>query len=139
MNCTNGFVPGPGGAPIASTRLEKLSRMTRSGSSFERGVRRLGGKDPAVFLPEFLQCAKHYSLPDSMHGVKVKVEIMQRVKGGRGDLAGLKKMAEIRARKVRARVARARFVGRPRVFGKLGIFDIQTSGAREELSVARVA
>ena len=34
---------------------------------------------------EFFKRAEHYSLPNPPHGVKVKVQIMQRVKGGRVD------------------------------------------------------
>ena len=43
-------------------------------------------------LPELFERAKRYSVPNPSHGVKVKVEIMQRVKRAADDLAGEKKM-----------------------------------------------
>ena len=94
-----------------------------------RGVRRLGGKDPAVILPEFLQCAKHYSLSNSIHGVKVKVEIMQRVKGARGHFAGLKKMPQIGSGKVLAGIAGTLLVQGAQVLGKFRVLDVQTARA----------
>jgi hypothetical protein len=39
-------------------------------------------------LPEFFEPAERYSLPNPPHGVKVKAQIMQRVKGASGHLAG---------------------------------------------------
>jgi hypothetical protein len=49
------------------------------------------------FLPEILERAEHYSLPNPPHGVKVKVEIMQRVEGGRRHLAAQEEVTEVRA------------------------------------------
>ena len=99
-----------------------------------------GGKDPAVILPEFLQCGKHYSLPDSPHGVKVKVEIMQRVKGACRHLACVKKMTQIGARKVAAGVAAARGHRAVRSSSAYSAFLMfRRPGAREQLAVARIA
>ena len=39
-------------------------------------------------LAEFFKRAEHYSLPNPPHRVKVKVEVMQRVEGRGGHLAG---------------------------------------------------
>jgi hypothetical protein len=46
-------------------------------------------------LPELFERAKRYSVPNPLHGVKVKVQIMQRVKGTSEDLAGDKQVAQI--------------------------------------------
>ena len=67
--------------------------------------------------PETFKPPKRYSVPNPAESVKVKVQIMQRVKGGRVHLAGQKKMTQIRARAGAARVAGARrdpAAGRPR-------------------------
>src|SRR5258706_15343248 len=97
MSCTYGLTPGAGALPMARKNWYALSDIIILEVILDhhglRGIRRLGGKDPAITLPELLQCAKHYSLPNSIHGVKVKVEIMPRVKGPRRHLAGLEKMA----------------------------------------------
>jgi hypothetical protein len=47
----------------------------------------------AESLSELLERAKRYSVPNRLHGVKVKVEIMQRVKGAPEHLAGEEQMA----------------------------------------------
>jgi hypothetical protein len=39
-------------------------------------------------LPEIFEPAERYSLPNPSHGVKVKAQVMQRVKGASGHLAG---------------------------------------------------
>ena len=49
--------------------------------------------------PETFEPPQHDSLPHPPQGVKVKVEVMQRVKARRRDLPGEKKMPEIGARK----------------------------------------
>ncbi len=46
---------------------------------------------------EFFKRAEHYSLPNPPHGVKVKVEIMQRVEGGSRHFADDKKVPQIGA------------------------------------------
>jgi hypothetical protein len=43
--------------------------------------------------PETFKPPKRYTFPNPAEGVKVKVQVMQRVKGGRVDLAGLKEMS----------------------------------------------
>jgi hypothetical protein len=44
-------------------------------------------------LSELLERAKRYSVPNRPHGVKVKVQIMQRVKGACEHLAGEEQVA----------------------------------------------
>src|SRR6266498_963328 len=88
---------------------------------------------------EFFKRAEHYSLPNPPHGVKVKVEIMQRVEGGRGHLPGEEKVTEVRAREVPAGVAGAVRIGGRHVLGVARVFDDDRAPARNELAVARVA
>jgi hypothetical protein len=45
---------------------------------------------------EFFKRAEHYSLPNPPHGVKVKVDIMQRVEGSGGHLSREEQMAQVR-------------------------------------------
>ena len=45
--------------------------------------------------PEILKPPKRYSVPNPAECVKVKVQIMQRVKGGRTPFVGQKQMAKI--------------------------------------------
>src|SRR4051812_46479466 len=47
--------------------------------------------------PEVFEPPKRYSVSDAPHGVKVKVQIMQRVKGRRRDLADVVEMPQIGA------------------------------------------
>jgi hypothetical protein len=47
--------------------------------------------------PETFKPPKHYSVPNPANRVKVKVQVMQRVKGGGVDFPGLKKMPKIGA------------------------------------------
>jgi hypothetical protein len=44
---------------------------------------------------EFFKRAEHYSLPNSPHGVKVKVQIMQRVEGRRRHFADDEQVPEV--------------------------------------------
>ena len=74
-------------------------------------------------LAEFFKRAEHYSLPNPPHGVKVKVEIMQRVQRRGGHLAGHEKVPQIGARKVPACVAAALRIGRRLVLGVAGVLD----------------
>ena len=46
-------------------------------------------------LPETLEPTELNSLPNPPHGVKVKVQIMQRVKGRRRHLAGHEEMPQV--------------------------------------------
>src|SRR5687768_11688451 len=82
---------------------------------------------------------KRYSVPDSPHGVKVKAEIMQRVKGARAHLAGHEDVPEISARVGAARVAAAGRIEGAIVLGVAGVADVDPPFAREELAVAGVA
>ena len=50
---------------------------------------RLAGQSLLECYPETFEPPKRYSVPDTSHRVKVKVQVMQRVKGCRGDFAGL--------------------------------------------------
>src|SRR5262245_53344306 len=58
------------------------------------GALRLGRPDELP--PEGLEGSKRYSVPDPFHGVKVKAQIMQRVKGPRRHLAGHEQVPQIR-------------------------------------------
>jgi hypothetical protein len=49
----------------------------------------------AEIQPEAFEPPKRYSVPDAPHRVKVKVQIMQRVKGRSGDLAGVVEMPQV--------------------------------------------
>jgi hypothetical protein len=89
-------------------------------------------------LPEIFEPAERYSLPNPPHGVKVKAQVMQRVKGGSGHLAGPIKMAQIGSRKGTAGIAPARRIDRPIVFGVLGVLDIYGSFTSEELAISRI-
>src|SRR5262245_51706080 len=88
----------------------------------------------SITSPETFESPKHYSLPDTAEGVKVKGQIMQRVKGGRVDLASPEEMTEIGPRTGAARVAAAQRIGRAIVLGVLRVLDIDAPFAREELT-----
>jgi hypothetical protein len=88
--------------------------------------------------PEILEPPKRYSLLNPAQSVKVKVQIMQRVKGRRVHFAGQKKVPEVRTRERPARVAAAAGIGRQLIVGIARVLDIQTPVAREELAVAGV-
>src|SRR5215213_8111717 len=90
-------------------------------------------------LPEFFEPAERYSLPNPPHAVKVKAQVMQRVKGGSGHFAGLIKMPQIGPRKVAACITAARRIDRTVVFRILGVLDVDRSFAGKQLSVPRVA
>src|SRR5690242_16385932 len=53
----------------------------------------IGAQKPP--LP-FIEGSELDSVPNPSHGVKVKVQVMQRVEGSGGHLAGLEKIAQIR-------------------------------------------
>src|SRR6185436_6666729 len=90
-------------------------------------------------LPEIFEPAERYSLPNPPHGVKVKAQIMQRVKGGSGHFSRFEKVTQIGPGKVPAGIAAARRIGRSVVFGKLRVLDIYRAFAREELTIAGVS
>ena len=90
-------------------------------------------------LPEHFKRTKHNSLPYPSHRVKVKVEIMQRVKGRGGHLVGQKKVPKIRPREAPARVALALRIWRPRILREARVLDDDASLAREQLAIASVA
>src|SRR5687768_7946606 len=90
-------------------------------------------------MSKLFERAKRYSVPNPFHGVKVKVEIMQRVKGASTDLSGEKQMAKIGPGKVPARVASAGRIRRLVVFGEAGVLDADRALAREELAVSCVS
>jgi hypothetical protein len=56
---------------------------------------RLAGETLTEFQPETFEPPKRYSLPNPLQSVKVKLQIMQRVKGSRVHLAGHEEMPEI--------------------------------------------
>src|SRR2546428_2002268 len=88
--------------------------------------------------PETFEPPKRYSVPNLSERVKVKVQVMQRVKGGCVDFADLKKVAEVRPRKSPAGVARAHGIGRPIVLGVPRILNIDGPFAGEQLAVPGV-
>jgi len=85
--------------------------------------------------PETFKPPKHYSLFNPAQGVKVKVEVMQRVKGRRVDFLGHEKVAQICTRERAAGVAPALRVGRPIVLRILRVLDIDAPLAGEQLAV----
>src|SRR6185295_15896854 len=89
--------------------------------------------------PETVKPPERYSVPNPLQSVKVKVEVMQRVKGGRVDLVRHVQMPQVRARTGRAGVAAARRVERPIVLGITGISDVDASLAGKQLAVAGIA
>jgi hypothetical protein len=56
----------------------------------------LAGRASVEFSPEIVKPPKRYSLPNPPKRVKVKVQIMQRVKDGSPHLAGHEQVPEIR-------------------------------------------
>jgi hypothetical protein len=90
-------------------------------------------------LPELFERAKRYSVPNPPHGVKVKVQIMQRVKGAGDDLAGDKNVPKVRPREVPTGVTPARWISGPVVLGKACILDVEDAFAGEELAIPGVA
>ena len=88
---------------------------------------------------KFSNAAERYSLSNPPHGVKVKAQVMQRVKGRRGHLAGRETDGVNRRAKSAAGVAAARRIGRTIVFGKLGVLDVDRTFASEELAISGVA
>src|SRR5205809_46359 len=88
--------------------------------------------------PETFEPLKRYSVPNLSERVKVKVQVMQRVKGRRVDFAGLKKMPQVRARTSPARITIARRIGRPIVLRIARILDIDGALAGEQLPVPGV-
>src|SRR5262245_43992550 len=105
-----------------------------NGTMFKRGLE----APSSIVSPETFKPPKRYSLPDTSYGVKVKVQIMQRVKGCRVDLAGDEQVPQVRARARAARVAVARQVRRPLVVGIARVLDVDPPFAREQLAVPRV-
>src|SRR5712691_6111449 len=89
--------------------------------------------------PETFKPPEHYSVPNPPHGVKVKVEVMQRVKGCRVHLAGEEEMPQIRARGGAAGVAVACRIRRAVVLGVARVLDVDAALAGEELAVPAVA
>src|SRR6185436_12665116 len=102
-------------------------------------ILRSAGEGLTELLAKFFKRAEHYSLPNPPHGVKVKVEVVQRVEGGGGHLAGDEKVPEVGSRKMPAGVARALRIGRRDIFGVPRVLDDERPAAREELAVSRVA
>src|SRR5580765_5952770 len=88
--------------------------------------------------PETFEPPKRYSVPNLSERVKVKVQVMQRVKGRCVDLAGPEKVPEVGPRKSPASVAMTRGIGRPIVLRVLRILNIDRPLAREQLSIPGV-
>src|SRR6185295_17517677 len=88
--------------------------------------------------PETFKPPEFNSLPNPPEGVKVKLEIMQRVKGCGVHLAGEKQVAEIRPRTRPAGVAVTRRIGGAIVLGVLRVLNIDAALAGKELPVPAV-
>src|SRR5215468_8128022 len=83
----------------------------------------LAGIGLEEYLPELLEGPEHNSLSNPPHGVKVKVQVVQRVKGGRVHLAGDKKIAQIGPRVPPTGRAGTVGIDGPVVFGVPGVLD----------------
>src|SRR5712691_4932585 len=88
--------------------------------------------------PETFKPLKRYSVPNLSECVKVKVQVMQRVKGRCVDLAGLKKVPQVRPGTGPACMAIARRIRRPIVLRVPRILDIDGAFAGEQLSVSGI-
>src|ERR1043165_7435508 len=102
-------------------------------------IARQAGYRGEELLPEIVEGAKHNSVPDPPHGVKVKPLIVQRVKGARDHLASHVQVPQIRSGMMPARVASTSRIEGSIVFHIARVLDIDAPLAREELAVARVA
>src|SRR5215216_2487849 len=89
--------------------------------------------------PETFEPPKRYSVPNLPECVKVKVQVMQRVKGRRVDLVRLEQMPQICPGAGPAGVAGAGRIERAVVLGISGVLDVDPANAGEQLAVARVA
>src|SRR6187402_486895 len=140
-NARTGFVPGGGGAMATRNGMRSSSPCNPKAKRLMNRV--TGGALAAAkaqeLLPERVEGSKRYSVPDPLHRVKVKGQIMQRVKGARHRLARHVDVAEVRAAVVRAGVAAAPRIGRRGVVSITGIADIEPALAGEQLTVARIS
>jgi hypothetical protein len=75
-------------------------------------------------LPEIFEPAERYSLPNPLHGVKVKAQVMQRVKGGCGHLLRPEKVMQIGPGKSAAGIAGTGRIHRTIVLGIRCVLDI---------------
>src|SRR5688572_30996834 len=96
-NASSGFTPA-GGAAMATRKGSHSS--TPCDPKLKRLMNRVTGGVLAAakaheLLPECVEGSKRYSVSDPPHRVKVKGQIMQRVKGARGGLARHVEMAEV--------------------------------------------
>src|SRR5262245_25552695 len=89
--------------------------------------------------PETFKPPERYSVPNLPQSVKVKVQVMQRVKGRRVDFTRLEQMAQIGPRTGAAGVAGAGRIERAIVLRVLCILDVDAAGAGEQLAVPGVA
>src|SRR5260221_10210103 len=88
--------------------------------------------------PETFKPPKRYSVPNPPEGVKVKVQIMQRVKGGCIDLPGREKVSQICPRAGSACVAGTLRIGRAVVLGVPDILYVDAPLAGKQLAVPGV-
>src|SRR6186713_2505472 len=139
-NARTGFVPGGGGAMATRNGMRSSSPCNPKAKRLMNRV--TGGALTAAkaqeLLPECLEGSKRYSVPDPLHGVKVKGQIMQRVKGARHRLAGHVKVPEVGAAVMRASVAVAARIDRSGIVDILGVADIDPALAGEQLTVPRI-
>ena len=82
-----------------------------------------GNRSRGTLVRNFSKVPNSIAFLIRLHGVKVKVQIVQRVEGGRAHLAGHEKMAQIGPGMAPAGRAPAVRVGRPVVLGVPGVLD----------------
>src|SRR5688500_12572243 len=125
-SCTHALGAPWAGIPMARTPGNPKAQL-RSSTSKEVMNRATGGKPSEEIQPESIEGPKRYSVPDPPHGVKVIAQIMQRVKGARGHLAGHVQVAKIRPRMMPAGVAAALRIERAVVLGVPGVPDVDAT------------
>src|SRR5712671_5904205 len=118
-SCSHGLPPESDTAPIAKKLL--MSKLFTE-----------------CYLESF-EPPKPKTVSNPAKGVKVKVQVMQRVKRRRVDLIGEIEMPQIGSRERPARVALARRIHRSVVFRVARVLDVDAAVAREELAVPRVS
>jgi hypothetical protein len=102
------------------------------------GILRLAGQALAKRYPEIFESSKHYTFPNPPQSVKVKVQVMQRVKGRGVDLAGQKEMAQIRTGTCAAGITVTGGVRRTIVFGMPRVLDVEPTFTGEQLAIPRI-
>ena len=118
--------------------------ISRDSVQLDRISRRIGILSPTrhalvKISPEILKPLKRYSVPNPPKRVKVKAQVMQRVKGGGIDFVSHVQVAQIGPGTGSTGHAPALRIERPFVFDITGVLDIDLAFARKQLAVARIA